>query len=175
MHLRTPSIFALLGGLLLSGTAQASPPHPLQLEIVSGWAMIGHNGYDDDNNFEPRIGYDFELFEVNVGYLKMGEFESTTLLSAGVEVEGVSLGVVKTFPLHERISITIQGGLYNWRADAWFNGRKVGEDDGTDPWLGAGLRFPITQRIEAQINYQHFDDISGSFVNRYSGGALFRF
>ncbi len=90
-----------------------------------------------------------------------------------VEADGWTAGAVLDLPLTENFSIYGKGGALFWDAEGRFANVRV-DDDGTDPFYGAGARFALSQNLGLRIEYERFE-LNDTDIDMASANLLFHF
>jgi hypothetical protein len=148
-------------------------------ELVSGLTAdgvtAGIQAYDVSRGAaQIQVGYQYqERLAVWLGYLDLGDVEvevaasapSDEILSAAfakhypVSADGFVLAHRYEYPLRDRLGLTVDAGFYIWESEIRLsdsNGRDIGVNDrsDTDPILGLGGNYRISDRYTAGLNWQ---------------------
>ncbi|WP_246004382.1 tandem-95 repeat protein [Marinimicrobium koreense] len=126
-------------------------------------------------------------FSLTLGYLNLGEtqarfqtqVDNSQRLQQALEqhypysAKGWTLGQRLRLPLHERVSLLAEVGLYRWRSEVSAIGPQITPEstEGTDPLLGLGLEMPLNERVSAGLKIQRVFfgnqqvDLTGATIN----------
>ena len=121
----------------------------------------------EDTSFKAYLGYAAsDALRLELGYVDFGEYQDLWAFPAGglqpiaLEAEGVTLGAEVGVPLAEDISLFAKGGLVFWDAGGFAGGFGV-EEEGEDPFFGAGVRFRLAPNLEITGSFERYalDDV----------------
>ncbi len=159
----------------------------------TGFTVTGFSVDEEDSGYKFFGGYQFGHFALEGGYFDLGThaFTATTTLPSGtlsgqLEVSGLSLDLVGTMPLSNRVSLFGRIGATRSEADAMFAG--TGGVNVADPTFskratnikyGAGAQFGLTERLHVRLEAERYrvDDAVGNSgdIDLYSLGLVMRF
>ena len=161
-------------------------------DIDDGSVITGASLDDTDTSINVYVGYQLNsYFSVEGGYIDFGEF-SITGVSDGAgsfwdagpvkyegEADALTLGVRGSYPINDRFSVHGKLGLARWDAEASaMDGSgtyNLYDDDGTDPYYGAGASYNLGQ-ISLNIDYIQYKDIGDETdTDVISAGISYRF
>jgi len=159
------------GGSVGSVTIQADIPDEDNIDEVFEF---------DENDFAWKAfaGYNFDLTVVDLaiegGYVDLGA-PSGDILGTNVELDangwdifglaGLQLGPIGAFA---------KAGVISWDVEATVEGLDAGDDDGTDPAYGVGVRFNVGS-FEIRGEYEMFDLDNVDDVFMLSAGLVWTF
>jgi OOP family OmpA-OmpF porin len=162
-HHAAVAAFLLLFGLPLNAQADG---------LFVG-ASIGNASLDDDfdglniddNSTAYRIvaGWRFnEFFALEGGYHNFGDFEQTldiagNQVTAVLSADGFTFGAVGSFPLSERFSVMGRAGMFFWDGNADINNVSQATPEDTNLYLGAGLRFQLSEKLQLTGDWTRYD------------------
>lgn len=120
---------------------------------------------NSDNSPKVEIGYAFnQNFSAELGYTSFGTLmdSSDSTFAVSEDAHAVTLSVVGALPLNEIFAIYARGGIAWYETDNSGDvlGVPVEDDDGTTPFLGAGLKWTATESFAVRLEYQNYMDIS---------------
>lgn len=105
----------------------------------TGSSDIDDSALDDDSGTKFYGGWHFtKRYALEGGYTDLGSFDIDTVPGADVEVDGIQVAGVASFPLKGRVAIFGKAGLYSWDSEVSIAGF---DDDGTDVMYGFGVSF----------------------------------
>lgn len=111
---------------------------------------------------------DFLSFEAQ--YIDFGTAENG---NDHVKAHGITAGAMLEAPIWRFVRPYGKAGALSWNADGSFSG--VNRDDhGTDFTYGAGVRFLLSERVNARAEYERFD-FNENRVNTVSAMLQFNF
>lgn len=73
--------------------------------------------------------------------------------AATVKPQLLSMSAIGHFPLSQRFSLFARAGLHYWSTDIDVGQHTVIERDGTDPHLGLGFEFALTNKLMLRQDY----------------------
>jgi hypothetical protein len=152
----------------------------------------------DSHGLRAGVGFGFspqlalELGFVDLGKMTTSSFSDGSQLAnngfaAGrvdmdADVDGVFFGVKLHTPIHEPVGLYARVGVYSWEfAGTLEDNSRRGKFtvDGTDPYVGVGLRFAVARNADLQIGYDHYvlddDESVDMSANTLSADLVFRF
>lgn len=160
---------------------------------------------DSDTAFKFIAGYQFnDYISLEGGYTSLGEVVSyswdetvslpmigapsfDTHTDGGVEVDGIILNVIGSFPVSEQFSIYAKLGVFSWDFEiknSWTitssdpttptsKSSETFSDDGTDVFYGLGLAYHWDD-ISFRAEYELFES-DGDEIDVFSIGAVYNF
>lgn len=139
---------------------------------------------NSDNSPKVEIGYAFnQNFSAELGYTSFGSLmdSSDSAFAVSEEAHAITLSAVGALPLNEIFAIYARGGVAWYETDNSGDvlGVPVDDDDGTTPFLGAGLKWTATDNFAIRVEYQNYMDIARADGNEDDvhgiyGGILFQ-
>lgn len=121
---------------------------------------------DSDTALTFGVGYtvhpnlSLELAYTDFGELTYDGTWNGTPIEGAVESTGVSLAAVGHYPLNETFGLVGTLGVLAWQAedDENFGGVDMTyDDDGTDPFYGAGVQATIGGHLGARLDYTFYE------------------
>ena len=111
--------------------------------LVGGWRFNKHfaleAGYHDFGGFE-------ESFDIE-------GVQDTATLSA----DGFTFGATGDIPFAERFTLFGRAGLFFWDGDAEINGVSQAKPEDTNLYLGVGLRFDLSKKLQLTGDWTNYD------------------
>jgi len=140
--------------------------------------------------FSPELA--LEMGFVDLGNLTASGFsDGSQVLNNGYtagrvdmdgDVDGVFLGVKVHTPEREAMGLYARFGVYAWEfAGTVEDNSRSGKFsvEGTDPYVGVGLRFAVAENADLQIGYDHYvlddDESVNMSANTLSADLVLRF
>ncbi len=146
---------------------------PWYVGAGTGSTDIDESGLDDDSGTKFYGGYQFtDRYALEGGHTDLGSFGFDVPFFGGgdIDVDGIQVAGVASFPLKDRFSIFGKAGVYMWDADISVPVLGSGSDDGTDIMYGFGLNYgPDNWGIRGE--WEHFDEVD---VDMLSIGVIYR-
>lgn len=166
-----PCIAAADSGLFLSGSVGQSRLS----EDFDGFDVD-----DDSTAWRLTAGFRFnDHFALEGGYHNFGRFEETVDLdgapvNVSLKADGFTFGGTGSLPVGERLHLFARAGLFFWDGDADINGATEATPGDTNLYLGAGVRFDLSERVSltADGSRYNLDDTTGIVL---SAGFELRF
>ena len=150
-----------------------------------GSANLSENfdGLDVDTNstaFRIVGGWRFnEYFALEAGYHDFGDFEQSidvegTLSTVSLTADGFTFGVTGSVPVSDQFSLFGRAGAFFWNGDAEINNVSQATPEDTNPFLGAGVSFSITEKFLLTGDWTRYEleDINSDV---YSLGLVYGF
>jgi opacity protein-like surface antigen len=115
---------------------------------------------------------------IEAGYIDFGEYSTihqleNTTEDPAFEAKGLSLMVVGTIPVNERVNLFGKVGALRWEQDVTdpdHPERGTRHNEGTDLALGLGAEIKLSKNISLRAEAEHFDDLD---ANLFSVGVVF--
>lgn len=142
-------------------------------DAVLGAAAGGRTVDDEDGSAAVEAGYRFgRHLAVQAGYHDLGEHEALPIPCppseicplilfepATAEVTGVSLALVPSLPLGERLSLFAKVGAIDWEAElvSDVSGRTLDTVDDIDLLAGVGVGYDFPSGLLLQLELEGFD------------------
>ncbi len=137
----------------------------------TGSTDIDESDLDDDSGTKFYGGYHFtDRYALEGGQTDLGSFDIDAVPGADVEVDGIQVAGVASFPLKGKFSIFGKAGVYMWDADISVPVLGSGGDDGTDVMYGFGLNYGAGN-WGIRGEWEHFDEVD---VDMLSVGVIYR-
>ena len=122
----------------------------------------------EDTSFKAYLGYAAsDALRLELGYVDFGEYQDTLAFPAAgpfqpgvLEADGFTMGAELGVPLAEDIALFAKGGLVFWDAYGIAGGFGL-EEEGEDPFFGAGIRFRLAPNLEVTGSFERYqlDDV----------------
>jgi OOP family OmpA-OmpF porin len=148
-------------GLLTSGRVDTSD---------TGFKLFG--GYELNRNFALEVAY------VDLGKASYSGFAGPDPVTGGkVEVTGLNLSAVGSWPLAGNVDVFGKIGFFSWEdkaSDVTAGSPFSDKIDGTDLTYGFGASFHITRNVSARVEWERFR-VDETNADLFSVGALIRF
>lgn len=169
--------FLLLATLGLAGINSAFAQGYLGAAV--GSTSPDEEGFDSDNGFKFTGGYRINKnIALEASYVDLGEFEAdddlvaaaeylsgTSLNGVSVEITGIELSVIGFAPVSDVVALFARVGVFNWDADlvveTTFYGSGSVSEDGSDPFLGAGIQLDVSERVAIKAEFVRYDAYEG--------------
>ncbi|MCC6301320.1 MAG: porin family protein [Gammaproteobacteria bacterium] len=172
----TPKKSFLPGALLLTSlslplTVHAEPPG-IYLGGAWGAYSLDESDLDDhDDLLKAYIGGQFNSwFGVEGSWLDFNRMNND---DSSFESDGKGLAAVFSLPFSDASSFYIKGGQFWWSARSRLGG-VLADDDGNDPFYGAGLKLGFTERLALRLEWERYD-VSEVDLDTASVGLQFTF
>ena len=153
---------------------------------------------NETNGLRFGVGFGFSPeLALEMGFVDLGKLTASGVsdgsqvlnngYSAGrvdmdADVDGVFLGVKVHTPAHEPVGAYARFGVYSWEfAGTLEDSSRSGKFsvEGTDPYIGIGLRFAVARNADIQIGYDHYvlddDESVNMSANTLSADFVLRF
>lgn len=188
----------LASGLALSGLLAATQASAqafvggsfgksdIDSEITDG--LITSGSVDGkDTGFKVFGGYMFNRhFGVEGAYVDLGEvsysgdFFGAPVTGGKVEVSGVNIAALGSYPITEQFSVFGKIGLFIWDVEASDTTGGVpfsAKEDGTDISFGLGLGYNFTRNLGVRLEWERFkvEAVSKADADLISLGVVWRF
>ncbi len=164
---------------------------------ASGGDFDGLSVDDSDTAFKFLAGYQFnDYLSLEGGYANLGELTISAhevegpyefKVDGSVEVDGLFVNVVGSYPVSEQFSLYAKVGLFSWDAESELKSSfsssdpeipsesysESFSDDGSDVFYGVGLTYHWNE-ISFRAEYEMFES-DGDDVDVFSIGAVYNF
>ncbi len=132
------------------GAADITDDEQLFFIHDSSWAYRFFGGYEVNDLFSLEVAYvDFEdVTEV--------AFFGTPDQRAVADGNGGNVAGIIQFPLTERFAVFGKAGYFFWNTETQFDDLSA-KDDGSDLFLGFGLKFRLSDQVSLQLDYETFE------------------
>lgn len=145
------SSLAALALLPLSATADP------ETYIGAGYGAYQFEENSIDQSDSYWKGYIGTMFSSAVGMeLSFVDFSRATDQGSTFDADGYGAALVLAFPMTENFALYAKGGLYFWDAESSFAGISA-NDDGDDPFYGAGLKFRLNEALDLRVEYERYE------------------
>lgn len=180
---RYTSLAAALALLFTSNATLADSGFYLGASVGSAELDDSFGGLEiDDTNTAYRLvgGWRFNnYFAVEAGWQDFGDFEQTLTLDGqqldiSLGADGYTLGVTGSYPLGSRFELYGRAGAFFWDGEAEINAVGQSDPGDTNPYLGAGLGFALTEAFLVTGDFTRFD-LEDTESDVWSIGFQFRF
>lgn len=158
-HLVVPALILL--ALVVTEMAEASPR--IFVGASYGESQPDESGFSEDKSYSLGVGARWPWINVGMRMHSLGEYVREGR-DARIDVKGISLDFSPRWAINDAFSLELHTGLLDWTATAHLFGKEVGTDEGTDYYLGAGLRIDGSERYSLILSYDQFLDVSGSDI-----------
>ena len=140
---------------------------------ATGSTEVDNSALDDDSGTKFYGGYHFtDRYALEGGQTDLGSFDIDAVPGADVEVDGLQVAGVASFPLKDRLSIFGKAGIYDWESDVSVPILGVSaDDDGTDIMYGFGLNYSVGN-WGIRGEWERFD--ADDDVDMISVGVIYR-
>lgn len=136
----------------------------IQLLIRGSSQRVSCDADDSDSALGLSLNYHFnEMLGVEVGYADLGEYSLTLSGLGQPETVNVSfsapfVGLVSTFALNDKFSLSLRGGAFKATGDFSSNSINDEIDGDTQGYAGVSLDYAFTNNVSAQLRYDGFDE-----------------
>lgn len=176
----------VLAGVVAASRASAQPG------FYFG-ASVGKSDFDNDiatglitsgtvdtqsSGFKIFGGYQFnDYFGLDIAYVDLGKatysgsYFGTPVTGGKVEVWGLNLSAVGTYPLNSTFAVFGKVGLFAWEAKAKDTTGGIPFSDtvgGGDLSFGAGLSIRFTKNLSARVEWERFGLTGSDYGSSYS-------
>ena len=144
--------------------------------ITSGTVDKSSSGY------KLFVGYEFnQYFGLEGAYVDLGKatysgsYYGVPVTGGKVEVWGLNLSAVGTYPLNSTFAVFGKVGLFAWEAKSKDTTGGIGFSDnlnGADFSLGAGLGVRFTKNLSARIEWERFGLGGSNYYYSYDLGNV---
>lgn len=138
-----------------------------------------------DTSIRGEVGYQFNnILSAELGYTSFGALLDAhdSNIDATQDASAWTASVLGTWPVAERFGVFGRLGIARYNVDnsGTVQGVPVESKDATKPYIGAGVKFDLTNHWMLRAEYQLYTDISGidgtkDNVNGLYAGGVYRF
>jgi len=150
---RVPAAIAV--AVLTAGPLAARAEPEFFLGAGYGAYKIDETALDERDAFWKA--YAGSMFNSAVGielsYVKFNRVRNT---ASSFEAHGVGADLLLGIPVAQNLTIYAKGGEYFWNAESSFAGVVAANDDGDDPFYGAGLKFKLNDNLALRLEYERY-------------------
>jgi len=119
-----------------------------------------------------------ELSYVDLGAVKYsGTFGGAPVTGGAIDLKGVGLAAVGSWPFSEYLSVHARAGFWSWEAEARDTTAGVPfgvTSDGTDLFYGIGATLNVTRNIGVRVEWEQYK-LESDQAGLISLGVLYRF
>lgn len=120
-----------------------------------------------DTTVRGHVGYQFnKVLGAELGYTSFGTLfdANNDEMNASQEVSAWTLSALGTWPIVEQVGIFGRLGIsrYNTDSSGTVQGVPVDDEDSTETYFGAGVKFSLGDHWALRGEYQRYMDISGA-------------
>lgn len=103
-----------------------------------------------------------DYFSLEFGYHNFGEFEQSfddggIPVNIGLKADGFTLGLTGTLPVSENFALFARAGFFFWDGDAEINNMSQARPEDTNPYLGLGAKYTLTQRLSLIADWSTYE------------------
>ena len=141
-----------------------------------GSTDVDEPGFDNSDTYKIYGGFRAGNLGIEGAYINFDGFDVQG--SGGtqyVDGDGLEVSGIGFLPLGENVELFGKLGVLAWNLDANTFGSSFGSDDGTSFAYGAGIQFKPAQQVSLRLEYQGFQDVSGSDLSSVMFGAAYHF
>lgn len=165
---------------ILAGTALLAMSSLAAAEGYIGGALgstsVEVSGYNDSDTFKVYGGFRQDNFGVEGAYINFDRFDvEGTGGTENIIGDGLEVSAIGFLPLGQNVEVFGKLGLLAWSLDANSMGNSFGTDDGTSFAYGAGLQIKPAAQFSLRLEYQGFQDVSGSDLSSLMLGGAYHF
>lgn len=84
------------------------------------------------------------------------DFSRANDQGASFDADGYGAAILLSLPATENLALYAKGGVYFWNAQSRFAGLRA-NDDGEDPFYGAGLQFKLNEPLDLRLEYERYE------------------
>ena len=132
----------------------------------------------DDTGWKAIVGWRiFKFISVEANWVDFGTAEDSVGGSDfGVTTDGFDVGALGILPLGGHFELFVKGGYMAWDAELDAEDPSLdAQEDGEDPFYGAGVAFRIGESLQIRAEYEQFDIEDADTVDLASVSATFTF
>lgn len=141
-----------------------------------GSTSVEVSGFEDSDTFKVYGGYRQGNFGIEGAYINFDRFDvEGTGGTENISGDGLEVSAIGFLPLGQQVEAFGKLGLLAWNLDANSMGSIFGTDDGTSFAYGVGLQIKPAQQLSLRLEYQGFQDVSGSDLSSIMLGGAYHF
>ena len=165
---------------ILTGTVLLALSSLATAEVYVGGAFgstsVEVSGYDNSDTFKIYGGYRQNNFGIEGGYVNFDRFDvEGTGGTQNITGDGLEVSAIGFLPIGQQLELFGKLGVLAWNLDANSSGNTFGTDDGTSFAYGVGLQIKPAQQFSLRLEYQGFQDVSGSDLSSLMLGGAYHF
>ncbi len=112
-------------------------------------------------------------------YHNFGDFEQDFTINgvrhrAKLSADGYTLGVQGSYPVANKVDILGRAGWFFWDGEAEINNVSQASPEETNPYLGLGLSYALTESFSVNGDWTHYE-LESTNSDVFSIGFQFRF
>lgn len=164
----------LVGTLGVIGPAYAAAPEFYLGAGYGRWDVNDNNFDQNDNAWKAYAGFNFtDWLGIEASWV---DFKRGSDNNSEFEADGWGGAAVLSLPVSDRFFITAKAGEFFWNAKATTGGPGgvAIDDDGSDPFYGAGVKFMLSDLLDLRLEYERFK-IAETDLNMPSVSLQFSF
>jgi OOP family OmpA-OmpF porin len=190
-------VFLGSSGLITASQTSAQAPESAAGLYVGG--SVGQSSFDKDivhgridqgtvdtshTGFKVFGGYQFNKnVGLEVTYLDLGKasydgaWGPDPVTGGKVEVTGVNLSAIGSWPVVPNLDVFGKIGLLSWEgtvSDVYLGLPSSGRNEGTDVSFGLGASWHITKNVSARLEWERFR-VDDTDADLFSVGAVYKF
>lgn len=143
--------------LFALGPAVAAYAQAPSLYFGGSWGQydIEENAFDEtDTLWKAFIGTELNhWFGLEAAFVN---FDRAREQNSSYEADGWTGAAAVSIPFGGNSALYAKGGAFWWEAQSNFPGVRR-DEDGTDPFWGAGLRFGIAEPLSLRVEYERYE------------------
>lgn len=144
---------AFAAALVLPTVAHAQP----EFYLGAGYGVYQFEENDLDESENHWKAYVGTMFNSAIGIeLSYVDFDRASKLGSSFDADGYGAGLILALPVAENFSIFAKGGYFFWDAQSQFAGLRA-DDDGDDPFYGAGVQFRLNDALDLRVEYERYE------------------
>lgn len=167
----------VLSGMVFLVSLSASPASHAEapgIYMGGSWGAYRINDSDLDDHddlLKAYLGGQFNSwFAIEGSWLDFNRMNND---DSSFETDGKGLAAIFSLPLSDTSSFYVKGGQFWWNSKSRL-GDVVSDDDGDDPFYGAGLKLGLTERFGIRLEWERYD-IADIDLDTASVGIQFNF
>jgi OmpA-OmpF porin, OOP family len=175
--MRTSKIVSLISllGVLLLGPIAATQAQETGFYLGGSWGAykVDEGDLDDnDDMLKGFLGWQFApFFGIEGQWTDFNRLNNDS--GDRFEADGKGLAAVFTFPFTPTSSLFAKVGNFWWDSDSSFAGG-ARDEDGDDPFFGAGFKFGFNRHVALRLEWERFD-IADVDIDAFTAGIQFTF
>jgi len=167
--------FVFVTFICMSAANADDKRNPVYVSVSTGATKINESGFDDSLSYGAKIGMELPWGSLVAGYLNMDEFDLQNTSGTYVGVNGYTLSVEKRIQIRGSFFLDLTGGLYFWDASSRFLNIDVGDDNGTNLFIGGAPRYQFLEHFSAFLSLEKYFEVSGADIFRTAIGLSWDF